>query len=441
MGDVTKILLGNDLCSRFDIEQPLINKNWYDYINCTQSHLTEGGNHNISEQVVPGLAKKGTFMRRSSLNAGEYFEFTALPTVTGVNTHRGNNGGQKLSITGAGFSLNKDNNTVSVDGNPCKVSYSDEGNIQCILAAKNDTLSTKLSTSSLNQTNGYLSGAGIRYARYSYTTSLSGLVSAVRTNNITALGTPLEVGFRAELREGSTYGEYYSQTWNGYFTAPVSGDYTFFGTADDQFRFYLATVTGSTELPASPLLSSTGAQYWNDFYINNRPTATATVTLQQGMSYYFEAYHINGVSTGNFRIEVSVPNSDPSLSFQTYQVDEIFLNHTLQPEVVVYTMSGGTNGTFNIRIYRPQVGKTAAYDVNVDVVYNCSATAFKDALNMFDYFSPYSIFVDKVIYTNNASNTTNLTVAKIEYTVTIKKLRPADYVTKQFLLDKKTYNG
>ena len=89
------------------------------------------------------------------------------------------------------------------------------------------------------------------------------------------------------MKEGDVYGSYYSQTWNGYFTAPVSGDYTFIGTADDVFSFYLATVTGSTELPASPLIYSNVPQYWDDFYMRNTPTAMATVTLQAGMSYYF----------------------------------------------------------------------------------------------------------------------------------------------------------
>lgn len=113
MGDVTKILLGRHLCSRFDIEQDAIAKQWsYAIIKCAQSHLMEGGNYNVSEQVVYGLADRHTFLRRSSLVRGEYFEFTALPTVSGVSTHRGNNGGQTLSITGTGFSLNKKNNTV-----------------------------------------------------------------------------------------------------------------------------------------------------------------------------------------------------------------------------------------------------------------------------------------------------------------------------------------
>lgn len=149
------------------------------------------------------------------------------------------------------------------------------------------------------------------------------------------------------------HGSYrYGQTWSGYFTAPVSGEYTFIGTADDQFSFYLATVTGSAETPATPFISSTGAQYWNDFYLNYKDTATKNVTLSAGMSYYFEAYHINIWGGGNFKIEVGVPNTDASLPFQTYQVDQIVLNSTVQPEVLVYTMNGGNTGSFTLQVFR-----------------------------------------------------------------------------------------
>lgn len=37
MGDVVKLKLGEDLCSRFDVEQAAINPNGYEYIRCIQS--------------------------------------------------------------------------------------------------------------------------------------------------------------------------------------------------------------------------------------------------------------------------------------------------------------------------------------------------------------------------------------------------------------------
>jgi hypothetical protein len=88
------------------------------------------------------------------------------------------------------------------------------------------------------------------------------------------------------LREGTYFGNNYAQTWSGYFTAPVTGNYTFTGIADDVFSLYLATTTGSTELPATPFIYSDGFQYWDDFYINYHPTAEASVMLDQGKSYY-----------------------------------------------------------------------------------------------------------------------------------------------------------
>lgn len=212
------------------------------------------------------------------------------------------------------------------------------------------------------------------------------------------------------------YGSYrYGQAWTGYFTAPVSGEYNFIGTGDDQFSFYLANVTGSTELPATPFISSTGAQQWNDFYLYYRDTATNKVTLSAGMSYYFEAYHINIWGGGNFKVEVGVPNSDNTLPFQTYQVDQIVLNSTVQPEVLVYTMNGGTNGTFTLQVFRKDAstGKTT-YDVSVNVTYGCSASTFASALNSFDLFSSYAISVNRIIYdASNAILSTTTGAAKI----------------------------
>ena len=166
-----------------------------------------------------------------------------MPTITSVSPSSGNVAGQYLKISGNGFSPRVENNTVSVDGNNCQVTYSTNEEIGCIVAPRDTTLSSKLSTNSTSQQNGYFSGAGLQYARYSVTNpinNINGFVSALRNSNTTALGTPQEVGFRADLREGDVYGQNYGQTWKGYFTAPVDGNYTFRGIADDYFALYLS---------------------------------------------------------------------------------------------------------------------------------------------------------------------------------------------------------
>ena len=67
-----------------------------------------------------------------------------------------------------------------------------------------------------------------------------------------------------------------------------------------------------------------------------------TVDLVAGRSYYLEAYHINYWGAGFMDIAVGVPNTDPNAVFQTYQVDSILLNSTLQQEELKFSMVGGS---------------------------------------------------------------------------------------------------
>lgn len=193
LGNITKLSIGSDLCSRFDVTQNAINRNWYDYLLCVKSSLQEAGKYNVSEHVVLGYANNGRYLRRSSLQKEPSFEFTALPTVTSVSPNTGNIAGQTVTITGNGFSPAISNNTVSVDGNDCKVSFSSNEQIVCTIAPQDVTKSVKLAAvNSTSQLNGYFSGAGVKYARYkaiSTINTIDEIVAAVRSSNNAALGT------------------------------------------------------------------------------------------------------------------------------------------------------------------------------------------------------------------------------------------------------------
>ena len=178
-----------------------------------------------------------------------------------------------------------------MDGNNCAVTSAGNGQITCTLAPRNVGISSKLATNSSGQQNPYFGGAGVQYARYtlrSATNTIPNFVAAVRSNNATQLGSPQEVGFRADLREADVYGSNYAQTWKGYFTAPVTGTYTFRGTADDEFAFYFSPTYGSTaDLPALPLISSNTAQTMGNYFMDNIANATGSIDLVSGRSYYF----------------------------------------------------------------------------------------------------------------------------------------------------------
>ena len=366
-------------------------------------------------------------MRRSSFDPQEYFEFTSLPTVAAVTPATGNVGGQYLTISGTGFSPNPKNNTVTVDGNDCSVTSADNYQIKCTLAAKGPSTSL-LSTNSSSQSNGYFSGAGLKYARYTRSSSIDTLAkftTAVRTGDTAALGTPAEEGFRADLREGNVYDGNEAQVWRGYFTAPVAGDYTFRGNADDKFSFYLASNYGSQEPPATPLLETTAHQYIFNPFITNRVGHSATVTLEAGKSYYMEAYHLNTGNTGFFNLAVEVPNTDTAASFQTYQVDNITTSSNVQPEIYRYSFVGASQtGTIQLRYYEVESLKVL-YDEAVNVTYGCTAADFQAALNQLSLWKSYVITVTRTIMDASSNILPDLTGATVvHYDVSAYLLRP-----------------
>ena len=382
MGDVVKISLGEDICSRFDIEQEPINKNADEYVRCKASSTQEAGKYNISEHVLPGFSNNNRYMRRTSFDPKEFFEYTTLPTIKNVSPVNGNIGGQYLTISGTGFSNTPQNNTVTVDGNDCKVTSSNNDQIKCTLAPRNTSLSSQLATDSGSQVNGYFSGAGLRYARYTRSSAIdtiSKFVTAVRAADTGSLGTPQEEGFRGDIREANVYVDE-CQVWRGYFKAPVTGTYTFRGTADDRFAFYLATTYGSAEPPTSPLLETSIHQYMNYPFLTNPSGHEATVSLVAGQSYYCEFYQINYGSTGFANLAVEMPNTNNNASFFAYQVDNVTTSSTIQPEVMLYSMNGASqSGDIELSITRI-VNFKVTYEKKVNVTYGCTAAQFKSAL-------------------------------------------------------------
>lgn len=98
------------------------------------------------------------------------------------------------------------------------------------------------------QENGYIGGSGFAYKRYNINGLSSKTISSLKNaiaNNETNL-TVVEEGFKAELRSLNLYGTYYAQTFKGYFYAPVSGNYTFRGAADDSFELLMNRESGTT---------------------------------------------------------------------------------------------------------------------------------------------------------------------------------------------------
>lgn len=237
--------------------------------------------------------------------------------------------GQELTIKGTGFSLDKADVSVSVDGVNCKVSSSSLTEIKCKLEPKT-TQSAKLATNATSANFTYNSGVGFLYQRYN-TGSISLANFKLRLENGTLTQANLvDEYISGEIKTDNIFGGTYGQLWRGYFSPTVTGDYKFRGIADDYFSVYLSTTFGSrvsfvnaTPIAISPVYQSNSL--FPNYYLNDIATAeSAYIRMEAGKQYYMEVYHVNNGGTGRFSLSVEVPNNDTTVErWQTYEVHTI----------------------------------------------------------------------------------------------------------------------
>lgn len=206
---------------------------------------------------------------------------------------------------------------------------------------------------------------------------------------------------------------------------------------------YFASTYGSAELPSSPFISCTITQIWSNFYLNHCPTAEKSVTLEANKSYYLEVFHTSYYRPGYFNLEVDVPNNESSLPFQSYEINYIVMNAEVQPEVIVYSMIGGSKGLITLSIKRVD-SKTGSvtYTASQTISYGCSAETFRGALNYFDGFYPYRISVERIVYDsdNNTMNTTD-NCSRIDYLTSFYLMRPTSIQSETFKINSTNFTG
>ncbi len=140
---------------------------------------------------------------------------------------------------------------------------------------------------------------------------------------------------------------------------------------------------------------------------------------------------------------MDVPNNNPNSHSYAFEVQKLMITSDIQPEVITYSMVGGSSGTMNLKIVRtnPTTG-AITYNANATVAYGCTAATFLAALNLFNSFSTYQTSVERFIYDSN-NNTINTTAgaSRIDYVVSILLMRPTAYQTENFIVSYAGYTG
>lgn len=106
--------------------------------------------------------------------------------------------------------------------------------------------------------------------------------------------------------QSADVGENYIRRYRGYITAPVTGAYQFWLTADDDGDLYLSTTASKFDMV--PIIRSevVGGEVEFDLHPSQK---SALITLQAGQKYYIEMWHKEALGSGNAAIAWKAPNS------------------------------------------------------------------------------------------------------------------------------------
>ena len=134
------------------------------------------------------------------------------------------------------------------------------------------------------------------------------------TNNVKFINNqPDAVDYMTSLETPSNIADNYGTLLQGYITAPVTGEYTFYIATDDAGTFYLSTDESPANLRQMCFVSTwTGSRQYltgqsGEDFANH---VSAPVSLQAGKRYYFELYHKEGGGGDNIAVAWQIPGGD-----------------------------------------------------------------------------------------------------------------------------------
>lgn len=193
--------------------------------------------------------------------------------------------------------------------------------------------------------------------------------------------------------EGPTNdGENYGARIRGFLTAPITGKYVFWISADDSGEIWLSTDEKTTnKFKIAYTLSWNNSREWNKFDTQK----SKEITLQAGQKYYLEILHKQGGGGGNLAVQWMLPDGKvespiPGNRLEPYS-ELVDANYTSSPAIDLYdkhditisgkAINGGSapviklNNCYNIKITGNRLSNSS--DVGV-YLYNCRNITIED---------------------------------------------------------------
>ena len=401
---VDYLKIGNDRCdasNQNEYNPTAFSVNAEQQSSCNVPYI-EAGYYNVSQMnmVSTGLASNLNTLSTYKFN-GTSYNFAIIPQITWMTNNKGSPFGQILTVYGVGFSSTGQN----------EVYY---GDTKCIIKSQSDT---QIDFEVLPRSKPVVPQAyhaGLKFEFYDGAT-----MASVKAGTA---GPPTSSGSRLTAEIPVNMATYFASTLSGYFKAPVTGNYTFFLSADDQAELLMSRTPINTTSLESIIYLGSWTQYkffYNKFQYSQ---ASQEIYLTAGNSYYMKLYHGQFGGLESASIGVLIPNTSNSVS-NPAEVQAINITCPRDYEVLEFKLMNVNGGYWGIRFdYISSDGKQITKTLyTTNMTYNALNTTVSSSISS---ATGYSNQVIRQLLKADGNITTNLTeTVAISYQVTFLGVR------------------
>ena len=379
--EINEVLVGGHNCdfSGYEGERGKMSR-WsrYEYLRCNMGEEIEPGYHQLRFRSVDFTGFAAVLKKASSFVYGpgnKRFHVKVHPKIEELSSGKGFGTGQIIDVKGIGFG-----NDVS------KVSVSLEGYAVDILSVDNTNVKVKIrENSSLNPRVVFEGGAGVKMiysqTNYHFSTYMAADTYPLLDNSIISIKLTIE-----SIEFKNSYLERYS----GMFKAPVTGNYKFKISSDDEGILKISkdpvdfNVAFDEDTMMETLCESLNNIYRN-FYSTEDDSQIYNKEMISGKHYYIIVMHRQAGGSSSLALSLQIPNIDEKKVNKSPKVSKIFLSNTQINEKVSIKIWNASGGTFKLTYLD--------LDENDQIIYNQSVN---DIPFDVDSSTMYSIFRSQI---------------------------------------------
>ena len=343
--DFVEVSIGGFNCDVNGEERDMDWWNRYEYLRCKIGNDLQPGfyDFNVRNKKYTGFA--GVLKQASGFDyeTGKRFDVKVHPKIEGLSSGEGFATGVILDVKGVGFGSVVGDVVVQLEG------FSVE-----VLDVRNDNLKVKIGNS-LTTSNRVVFEGGIGVERIFIPEIENFYYNLDRYMDATTY--PLLDKYTISLKltiDSIVHQEKYIERYKGLFKAPVTGNYKFKLSSDDQGILKISTdpvdfdVAFDEKTMMGDLCTQSSHNSYRSFYFNDDLSQICNKNLIAGKYYYIIAMHREGYGIDSLSLTLQIPNTDETRVNKSPKVSKIILSNNQINEKVSIKVWNAAGGTFQL---------------------------------------------------------------------------------------------